>query len=112
MTLEPTMRANPERVSTAQHAAMRTAAREIAADREQAWRGAQGPDVAMRYRFILPDDRLDEWQCSGKWAVTSVHMGNRCTRGATRKVARSPYSVTGVRYYCDAHCPQVPEGTP
>jgi hypothetical protein len=86
--------------------------RDDAETRAQAWRAKQGPDVAMRYKFMVPDDALDEWQCCGRWSATGVYMGQRCTRGAVRKTARSPYSVTGVRYYCDAHCPDVPEGTP
>jgi hypothetical protein len=81
--------------------------RDEAESLEQAWRAKQGPDVAMRYKF-RPTPPFTTWGAR-HWCIRRDEF---CTCDTVWKVARSPYSVTGVRYYCDAHCPDVPEGTP
>lgn len=79
-------------------------------EREQAWRQAQGPDVAKRYKFRLATGSTDH-RCR-RFYLGSFEESQECDYIADWKVARSPYSVTGVRYYCGEHCPDVPEGTP
>lgn len=79
---------------------------------EEAWRQAQGPDVAMEYKFreqvlVSRCPRL----CNGH-AVDRMGAARPCANHAIWKTARSPYSMTGVRYWCKQHCPDVPEGMP
>ena len=80
------------------------------ARREQEWRTLHCAGQP-RYRFRFDVRNLGcGW--SGKPGSHPCYPGDRkqrafCASHATWKVARAPMSVTGVRYYCDAHCPDV-----
>jgi len=81
------------------------------ARREQEWRTLHCAGQ-QRYRFRF-DMRNVGCGWTGKPGSHPCYLGNPkhrdfCTSLATWKVARAPMSVTGVRYYCDAHCPDVP----
>ena len=82
------------------------------ARREQEWRTLHCAGQ-QRYRFRF-DQRNRNCGWKSKWDSDPypgfpnvIAARDVCTARATWKVARAPMSVTGVRYYCDAHCPDV-----